>query len=506
MSQGPIGAVVVRLPDWEFLEQKSFTKDWSKKLDDTSLLKIPIPDLGVRVDLSASASANAAFVASLGPGKLRNIRLGLTKTQAALLAAGALMGGAIEEMELLYLLPKLAVLGFDDLRALADLEIPASVSLHLGAIGTLKAAAMAAGLFEVAMIAASLEATASADLPVKLGGPVGLYLENGKLDFKYHQSLDAQLNLAFSLVASLQAKLLGFQWSKSWNLASANLGHTWKLGTVANVGYDGGPKADMAMNEDNKDGALPGWLTDILNAAQSAQQLQSLMQPGGGAPGGPGGAGPNAAASAPGGRSESDPIDMVWFKSPGLYPTSVTLGSERVFFTEPDYVVVPDQPGLADIRRDADTAGRIRVGVSPNSKFYPRVGNVWPRVRVGQVRGGTKQAQFRRLLQALGYNWGSMEADHVRDLQWRGEDAYANLWPLEGTHNGAANDILSQMVTYKNAAGVVQTVPLSQTPLNLYFRIIAFSGSASHAVAGGGAAGGGIPTPQPSPHTVPGQP
>lgn len=75
----------------------------------------------------------------------------------------------------------------------------------------------------------------------------------------------------------------------------------------------------------------------------------------------------------------------------------------------------------------------------------------------------------------MGSRGESYEADHVRDLQWAGRDAYDNLWPLEAARNSDANQILTQPVTYRNAAGQVVTVPLNQTRLNLYFRIDALA-------------------------------
>jgi hypothetical protein len=143
---------------------------------------------------------------------------------------------------------------------------------------------------------------------------------------------------------------------------------------------------------------------------------------------------------------------------------------------------VPDLPGLADVRRGArlapDGSYRVRIGVPVGSKFYPRLGNVWPRVRSGNVRTGTKQNQFRRLLSAHGFNWGSYEADHVRDLQWAGEDDYRNLWPLSRSFNLAANQILGQPISYRTGRGQNAqdhtNVPLRTSDLDLWFRIIRF--------------------------------
>ncbi len=164
---------------------------------------------------------------------------------------------------------------------------------------------------------------------------------------------------------------------------------------------------------------------------------------------------------------------MLWFKHPALYPRAIAAAGQRFFFTEPDWITVPDQADLADVRRDA-IDGKIRIGVSTGSRFFPSLGKIWPRVRVGNVRTGVKQAQFRQLLAAQGFNWGTMEADHVRDLQWAGEDDYANLWPLERVHNLQANRILRQYVTYRTAQGTVLTVQICDTPLGLYFVITGY--------------------------------
>jgi len=84
------------------------------------------------------------------------------------------------------------------------------------------------------------------------------------------------------------------------------------------------------------------------------------------------------------------------------------------------------------------------------------------------LRSGIRQAQFRRLLTAQGFDWGTYQADHVRDLQRAGADEYNNLWPLAREHNYAANDVLNEPVNCTDAGGVAHFgVPLRATPLNL---------------------------------------
>lgn len=185
------------------------------------------------------------------------------------------------------------------------------------------------------------------------------------------------------------------------------------------------------------------------------------------------GAGPTAPTppSAPTGKTRNDPIPMIWFKPPGLYPMSIGLGDERYFFNEPEPLVVPPVAGLPDVRRSGFTSGEIVIGIDTSGEFFPKEGRVWPRVLASPLRTGVKQRNFRNLLTEYGYDWGTKEADHVRDLQWGGQDDYANLWPLERTWNNAANRILDQDVTYLDDSGNVVTVKLKQTPLDRWFKI-----------------------------------
>jgi hypothetical protein len=109
----------VRVGDWKFLDMQSVLRLWDKSLKETTLLAVPIPELGVRIALKGSAGAHANFNASFGPGVLRNVRIGLTYAQAAALAAAGLL--ALSEIGIG---PAIAVLGrlsLDDIRALADL-------------------------------------------------------------------------------------------------------------------------------------------------------------------------------------------------------------------------------------------------------------------------------------------------------------------------------------------------------------------------------------------------
>jgi len=181
---------------------------------------------------------------------------------------------------------------------------------------------------------------------------------------------------------------------------------------------------------------------------------------------------------APTGKNDNplDAIEMRWVKTG--YPLQIELPVTRqtIAINQPTLVEIPNVGNLANLRRQGFIDETIYIGINSRSVFWPSVGKVWQRIPARDARSGTVQRQFRRLLGELGYNWTAKneEADHVRDLQWGGEDAYANLWPLPRAANNAGNAILNQLVTYEDDAGVLQpNVPLHTIPGNRYFRIIA---------------------------------
>jgi hypothetical protein len=479
LKQGPIGEVVVPIGPWE-IYSGSIDKRVTKALvDKTTFLVIPIPGLGVRVAISGHADMDAGFHASFTP-RLENIQIGLSRRQAEelLIAAGllvALLPGIAPELLVALaafgspatLAPLSAAVG--EFRGIADLVAPVSVHLDAKVSAGLDAEAAVAGAFSVAEVGAGFNAGVGADWAFPVRDRMGLYFTAGRLDFHNDAALEASFGLHGHLSAYITASLLGCRWRKDWTLGQLDLARQWHAGAALDLNNAASAPATFSLNEEELD--LAGLVTQLLTKAVGPQNVTPLSPGGGGAGGG---------GAVPTGRSQSDPIPMTWFKSPGHYPISVELQDGRYVFTEPDWVPVPKpEPGLPDplrdVRRNAQTDehGRdvIRIGVSPGSDYYPKIGAVWPRVKVGAVRGGVKQRQFRRLLEAQGFSWGPYEADHVRDLQWAGRDEYENLWPLEEAANNAANDILGQLVTYRDATGAAHAVPLRDTPLNLYFRI-----------------------------------
>jgi hypothetical protein len=53
---------------------------------------------------------------------------------------------------------------------------------------------------------------------------------------------------------------------------------------------------------------------------------------------------------------------------------------------------------------------------------------------------------FRAVLQRYGFDWSGLQADHVQDLEWEGDDAFHNLWPMDNSANLSAGARTNQQV------------------------------------------------------------
>ena len=364
---------------------------------------------------------------------------------------------------------------------MATLVAPLRVDLRAFVEGGLEAGAVVAGAFEVAGLGTALRASVSSTWEHELRTRVDLQYRDGRLDFHNDTSFEADFALQAKLESVLRASLLGWTWEATWPLATRDVKKHWRAAVSLKIGTDipGRMLFDIADRVVDIVNLLSSVLTSI-KPTEDAKPVGQAADPaatagtdlgaapggatpaggsGGGGGGGPPAGGPAAPAAGgtgrqlPTGRYASDAIPMIWYKPPGLYPMSIQVAGTQYWMTEPDWLPVPPEPRLSDVRRNAqtDTHGRdaILIGVPVNSRYFPRLGRRWQRVEAGIIRTGTKQRQFRRLLAAHGFNWGTFEADHVRDLQWSGDDEYPNLWPLEETHNNAANRVLNQPISYR---------------------------------------------------------
>ncbi|MFI9386608.1 DUF4157 domain-containing protein [Kutzneria sp. NPDC052558] len=473
LEQGPIGDVVLALPDWNFLPTKTFTKPVvSKSIGGDLFTTLLVPELGILAQIGGSAGLDAGINASYD-GKLRDIRVGMSVPEAEQARerdrAWHPWLPLVDPLGLS--LPRARTLDeaarmYPRFRALATIDVAGRVggTVHLGA--ELWAKAGVAKLFDIVKIGAGLTAGSAVDAEIRFVDQISIYGADGKYHFRNTEAHALTVVLHFDLDAFFKGSLLGATWEKHWLLKAFD--RNWTFGSDLHVDYDsaGAKTVDLSLVESAFN--LVDTISALLKAAPGPSELTQANGPGG--PGSPTGRPPT-------GRRRGDPIPMIWHKHPGLYTQPITLSGELYHFIGPEWLAVPPK-GLDDVRNTAFNKYRrfaIPIGVDPDGRFYPKIGNVWQ--RIPSMRGGVKQDQFRKLLKAHGFDWGNDEADHVRDLQWGGLDEYENLWPLDRQHNLDANKILSQLVTYTDSAGNPETVPLSKTPLGLYFEIVGYQGN-----------------------------
>jgi Domain of unknown function (DUF4157) len=137
----------------------------------------------------------------------------------------------------------------------------------------------------------------------------------------------------------------------------------------------------------------------------------------------------------PTGLSTQDPIPITWFKPRDdyLYPAKIAVernGNRGVIERDDPRTKLPDG---------------TPVGV--REEFWPRLNKLvqlLPQKRTG------KQREFKLLLIEWGFDWGTMQPDHVLDIDWSGPDAFGNLWPLETSTNlsAGASQNVNQEVSF----------------------------------------------------------
>jgi len=118
------------------------------------------------------------------------------------------------------------------------------------------------------------------------------------------------------------------------------------------------------------------------------------------------------------------------------------------------------------------------IGVSP--QYRPYIGKT---MQLDPMDRGSGADNFRAVTQRYGLDWTGLQADHVQDLQWSGDDDFNNLWPLDASANMSAgprqNDF--QVVTFcETPQGPLRTMTLREMkaappPAQYYGRWFAIS-------------------------------
>ncbi|QCP49797.1 hypothetical protein FAZ95_11805 [Trinickia violacea] len=149
---------------------------------------------------------------------------------------------------------------------------------------------------------------------------------------------------------------------------------------------------------------------------------------------------PPSVASAPTGRTPSDPIEMQWYKPDNLYDTPIELDGQKYRRTKPGQPLpLPDS--------------NLEIGVE--SQYLAKVGKLL--ILAFEPDGGAKR-RFNEKLKAHGYGGtkgAGTDADHNQDLQWAGPDEFYNLWPFDSSANRSAGPLQNdlQEITFSDRAG-----------------------------------------------------
>lgn len=474
---GPLGEVEFSLPNVNIADRKDTPKHWEKQVTGARVLTIPIPDVPVTtVSVGAMGKVFADFNAFYGPIQLQNLRVGMSKQQAIILAAGALspiaapvagalaapispiagiglavFGGPAARIAALYTLYK------GPFKARAELSTPVGGMVRFGAAAGLTIDAELAAKYSILSLDAGVEG--AVELNLNLTHPEGpnvidITYENADLDFHKTLELAANLKMEMMLSAFIHAQVLGkWDWASRWNMARTPVDKTWPLtprliidnkrggggaapqpgaNPMANsiIGSIGDTEVELTLGKDSPEPSADDaaeFLRLALGGRKPDEVKKDPLAPDnrGGEPGKP------PRNREPLGTA-SDPILISWYKAPHWYLDPIQLDVGR---------------GREDFRRD-------RTAMLPNNQAigvrrWPRIGEVFQLHGVPTPRSGSEQAAFRQTLERYGFNWRGWDADHVWDLGLEGFDDFTNLWPLEsGVNQRAGTWQLGQGVKY----------------------------------------------------------
>ena len=186
--------------------------------------------------------------------------------------------------------------------------------------------------------------------------------------------------------------------------------------------------------------------------------------------------------TTPTGDTKDDPIDIMFYKDPADYKTIILEGKDREFVFEFGKLHTFEIPDLAEVRKHPDgkyllravTGHKITFGV-PRNRIPVPGRTIWQKQR-SDWRLSDPQKGFRVLMILHGHDMSKEDADHVRDLQFLGQDDFDNMWPLDRVINQSNYEFLNQPIKFFDTRdGTEKTVQLREWVLyGKFFRIIGF--------------------------------
>jgi hypothetical protein len=125
-----------------------------------------------------------------------------------------------------------------------------------------------------------------------------------------------------------------------------------------------------------------------------------------------------------------DPIPVDWYKHEGNYKETIKLNvaGESREVSRYSKAIIP-------LKMENGSVRDVQIGINADNMI--KKDTVLER-KSEHRRSGTKQKHFRDALRQAGFNWdrpNKKDADHVRDLAFRGKDDFDNLWPLDSKTN-----------------------------------------------------------------------
>ena len=461
----PEPTCVINLADRELVPRGSHSKNVFEPIEvpETTIwaMEIPLGWFGwVEVEATVSANVSGNFNASYGPGRLTDICL-------THLASAASSSSPIRH-------PLLgpgshATASTFGVGGQARFNLPAQMTVSLLAQGNLRIAGDYLSVINLAAAEGNLTANGSLQLSGAIDGSVGvlarfaresatledpilpleLTIEHSHfdgIDLAAAIGLHGRAALHFSLDGGASFSIAGKDlWSENWNLLNFDTGVGWQgglvyspnpglhwnlgeFGSLAGLAGEGLSIVDslgeLHVNEDAADFDADAILPDLLDYDDSD-------------------------VTTPEGLSEDDALPFEWRKPGGLYAPEIELPNAD----PPITIRVSDPPTSVSYYNSRGRLQNETLGVAD----WPSVGRTFQYYPY-DARRTPEQARFNRVLDALGFSRGGLDAEHVWDVKLVGlaYDRFDNLWPASNQEQQLAGvQHSNQIRAYENQFGNV---------------------------------------------------
>ena len=291
---------------------------------------------------------------------------------------------------------------------------------------------------------------------------------NNKVRAPVDKAIDFVINWIVTTAKNLFKALFGKKDAKPETPEEAK----WNAG-VAGVKADLGAMEEKGVSEKELKEAIPGWISKYgfktlsVESKQDEWEIDGSMSPGKKV----------GTVSTPGTRK--NPFKLQWPKpASSSYPVLYLGGVINRIKTQSAL------KGLFTKKQDDETGVKVKA-YSPHSGGTLAGGETIGiastyRISKGKVVGPLSDAttpgggKIINLLKKYGFSaeGEGMDGDHVQEIQFGGQDALANLWPLDaGTNRGAGSTLSKASVEYPNSGKTIKISELKQNARQYFFKI-----------------------------------